>query len=97
MLAQQSEEPVLEVSHLNGNQALSHHESASLDQEAPAGELHTEVPEGENSLSHLLSTLLAFEQQLPQYQETARARLLTKALCQELEMLQRQQAKHGKA
>ena len=41
--------------------------------------------------------VLAFEQQLPQYQETARARLLTKALCQELEMLQRQQAKHGKA
>ena len=68
-----------------------------LIKKAPAGELQTEVPAEEISLPHLLSTLLAFEQQLPQCQETARARLLTKALCQELEMLQRQQAKHGKA
>jgi hypothetical protein len=56
--------------------------------------LDTEVPAAEISLSNFVSTLLAFEQQLPQRQETARARLLTKALCQELEMLQRQQAKH---
>jgi ParB/RepB/Spo0J family partition protein len=97
MLAQHCEEPKQEAPHLNGNQALSQHESVSADQEGPAGKLHTDVTAGEISLSHLLSMLLTFERQLPQRQETARARLLTKALCQELEMLQRQQAKHGKA
>lgn len=87
----------MEIVHSNGNQAMSLHESASADQGAPGWELHTEVPAEEFSLSYLLSALLAFEQQLPQHQETARARLLTKALCQELEIVQRQQAKHTTA
>jgi ParB/RepB/Spo0J family partition protein len=97
MLAQHSEEPAMEIVHSNGNQAMSPHESASADQGASGWELHTEVPAEECSLSHLLSALLAFEQQLPQHQETARARLLTKALCQELEIVQRQPAKHTTA
>jgi ParB-like chromosome segregation protein Spo0J len=97
MLAQESEEMVSQASHLNGNQALSQHEAASADQVAPGRELQAEIPAEEISFPHMLSTLLAFEQQLPQRQETARARLLTKALCQELEMLQRQQAKLDKA
>ncbi len=97
MLTQHCAEEKPEALHHNGNQAVSQHETASADQEAPAGELQAEIPASEISLQHMLSTLLAFEQQLPQRQETARARLLIKALCQELEMLQRQQAKHGKA
>jgi ParB-like chromosome segregation protein Spo0J len=55
------------------------------------------APEVEISFTHLLSTLNVFEKKLPQCQETARARLLTKALCQELQLLQRQQAKNGQA
>jgi ParB-like chromosome segregation protein Spo0J len=55
------------------------------------------APEVEISFSHLLSTLSVFEKKLPHCQETARARLLTKALCQELELLQRQQTKNCKA
>jgi ParB-like chromosome segregation protein Spo0J len=94
MLAQSWEEPVPESAQTNSNQAMSLHESASADHGAPARELHTEVPAVEISVSNLLLTLFAFEKQLPQRQENARARLLTKALCQELEMLQRQQAKH---
>jgi len=97
MLAQHWEEPTMEIAHANGNQAMSPHESASADQGAPGWELHTEVPAEECSLSHLLSALLAFERQLPQHQEMARARLLTKALCQELEIVQRQQTKHTTA
>jgi ParB/RepB/Spo0J family partition protein len=54
------------------------------------------TPEVETSFTHLLSTLSVFEKKLPQCQETARARLLTKALCQELELLQRQQTKNNK-
>jgi ParB/RepB/Spo0J family partition protein len=94
MLTQQWAEPVPESAQTNSNQAMSLHESASADHGAPARELHTEVPAVEISVSNLLFTLLAFEKQLPHRQETARVRLLTKALCQELEMLQRQQAKH---
>jgi ParB-like chromosome segregation protein Spo0J len=96
MLAQQWEEPVTEFAHTNGNQAMSLREAACSNQAIQEREQVQDgtSPEVEISLSHLLSTLLAFEQQLPQSQETARARLLTKALCQELEMLQRQQAKN---
>jgi len=97
MLTQHWEEPTMEIVHANGNQAMSLRESASADQGAPGWELNTEVPAVEISLSNLLPTLLAFEQQLPQSQEMARARLLTKALCQELEILQRQRAKNVKA
>ena len=98
MLAQQWVESVPEIAHTNGNgnQALSMSESACIDQATLEREqvLDTTITAVEISLSHLVSTLLAFEQQLPQRQETARARLLIKALCQEVEMLQRQQAKH---
>ena len=87
----------MEIVRANGNQAMSPRESASADQGAPGWELNTEVPAVEISLSNLLPTLLAFEKQLPQRQEMARARLLIKALCQELEMLQRQQAKNSTA
>ena len=99
MLAQQWQEGVPEAAHTNGNgnHVLSMCESARTDQGTQERTLHTENLEVEISLSHLLSTLYAFEEQLPQCQETARARLLTKALCQELEMLQRQQAKKSKA
>ena len=99
MLAQQWQEGVPEAAHTNGNgnHVLSMCESARTDQGTQERTLHTENLEVEISLSHLLSTLYAFEEQLPQYQETARARLLTRALCQELEMLQRQQAKKSKA
>ncbi len=99
MLAQQWQEGVPEAAHINGNgnHVLSMCESARTDQGAQDSKLHTENFEVEISLSHLLSTLYAFEEQLPQYQETARAHLLTRALCQELEMLQRYQAKKSKA
>ncbi len=97
MLTHHGEERTMEVEHANGNQAMSLRESASADQGATGWELNTEVPAVEISLSNLLPTLLAFEQQLPQSQEVARARLLIKALCQELEMLQRQQAKNSTA
>ncbi len=99
MLAQQWQEVVPEAAHTNGNgnHVLSMCESARTDQGTQERTLHTENLEVEISLSHLLSTLYAFEKQLPQHQETARARLLTRALCQELEMLQRQQAKKNKA
>src|SRR6266566_1729436 len=97
MLAQQWQEGVSDAAHTNGNHALSVCESAQTDQGPQERTLHTENLEVEISLSHLLSTLYTFEEQLPQYQESARARLLTKALCQELEMVQRQQAKHSKA
>jgi ParB/RepB/Spo0J family partition protein len=96
MLAQQWQEGVTEAAHTNGNgnHVLSMCESARTDQGTQESKLQKENLEVEISLSHLLSTLIAFEKQLPQCQETARARLLTKALCQELEMLQRQHAKH---
>src|SRR6266849_646834 len=99
MLAQQWQEGVPEAAHTNGNgnHVLSMCESARTDQGTQGRTLQTENLEAEISLSHLLSTLYAFEEQLPQYQETARAHLLTRALCQELEMLQRQQAKKSKA
>ena len=99
MLAQQWQEGVPEAAHTNGNgnHMLSMCESARTDQGTQERTLQTENLEVEISLSHLLSTLHAFEEQLPQCQETARARLLTKALCQELEMLQRQQAKKSTA
>ena len=97
MLAQQWQEGAPEAAHTNGNHVLSMCELARTDQGTQERTLHTENHEVEISLSHLLSTLYAFEEQLPQYQETARTHLLTRALCQELEMLQRQQAKNGKA
>jgi ParB/RepB/Spo0J family partition protein len=99
MLAQQWQEGVPEAAHTNGNgnQVLSTCEPARTDQGTQERTLHKENREVEISLSHLLSTLYAFEQQLPQHQEMTRARLLTRALCQELEMLQRQQAKKSKA
>jgi ParB/RepB/Spo0J family partition protein len=97
MLAQHWEEPVSESAHANGNQAMSLRESACPDQDAPGRELDTEVPAVEISLSNLVSTLRTFEQQLPHSQETARARLLTKALYQEVQILQRQQAKNTNA
>jgi len=97
MLVQHWQESVPEIAHSNGNQALSLREAARTGQGAQESELDTEVPALEILLSHLLSTLLAFEQQLPQSQEMARARLLMKALCQEVEMLQRQQTKNTKA
>jgi ParB-like chromosome segregation protein Spo0J len=55
------------------------------------------APEAEMSFTQLLFTLSIFEKKLPHCQEMARARLLAKALCQELELLQRQQTKNGKA
>ncbi len=96
MLAQQLEEPMPEIAHTNGNQAMSLRDSACSNQANQKCEQVQDgtSPEVEISLSHLLSTLLAFEHQLPQGQETARTRLLTKALCQELEMLQRKQVKN---
>src|SRR5260370_3266448 len=99
MLAQHWVEPVPEAVQANGNQFLNLRELAGSGQavQEPGQVLDTTMPEVEILLPHLLSTLLAFEQQLPQSQETARARLLTKALCQDLEMLQRQQAKHTNA
>src|SRR6266487_3430806 len=99
MLAQQWEEPMTEIVHANGNQAMSLREAACSHQAIQECEQVQDgnSPEVEISLSHLLSTLHAFEEQLPQRQETARVRLLTKALYQELEMLQRQQAKKSKA
>ena len=99
VLAQQWQEGVPEVAHTNGNgnHVLSLCEPAPTDQGTQESKLRTENLEAEISLSHLLSTLNAFEEQLPQCQETARSRLLTKALCQELELLQRQQTKNCKA
>src|SRR6266566_3892249 len=61
MLAQQLEEPMPEIAHTNGNQAMSLRDSASADQGATGWELNTEVPAVEISLSNLLPTLLAFE------------------------------------
>jgi ParB/RepB/Spo0J family partition protein len=99
MLAQQWQEGLPDAAHTNGNgnHVLRMCESARTDQGTQERTLQTENREVEISLSHLLSTLSAFEEQLPQHQETARAHLLTKALCQELEMLQRQHAKKSKA
>jgi len=99
MLAQQWQEGVPEATHTNGNgnHVLSMCESAQTDHGTQKRTLQTENLEVEILLSHLLSTLHAFEEQLPQYQETARTRLLTRALYQELEMLQRQQAKKSTA
>lgn len=99
MLAQQWQEGVPEATHTNGNDnhVLSMRETARTGQGTQERTLQTDNLEVEISLSHLLSTLYAFEHQLPQRQETARAHLLTKALCQELEMLQRQQAKKSNA
>lgn len=99
MLAHQWEEPMPKIAHTNSNQALSLHEATCSNQDFQESEqLHDgSSPEVEISLTHLLSTLIAFEYQLPQRQETARARLLTKALCQELQILQRQQAKQTNA
>jgi ParB/RepB/Spo0J family partition protein len=99
MLAQQWQEGVPAAAHTNGNgnHVLSMCESARTDQGTQERTPQTENLEVEISLSHLLSTLYAFEEQLPQHQQTARARLLTKALYQELEMLQRQQTKNATA
>src|SRR6266702_2896447 len=99
MLAQQWEEPMTEIVHANGNQAMSLREAACSHQAIQECEQVQDgnSPEVEISLSHLLSTLSAFEEQLPQHQQTARARLLTKALYQELEMLQQQQTKNATA
>lgn len=99
MLAQHWQESVPEIAHANGNQVLSVSESVCSSQavRAQVQVLGTTMPKVEISLSSLLSTLLAFEQQLPQNQETARARLLVKALCQEVQMLQRLQAKNTNA
>ena len=93
MLAQHWQEPTMEIAHANGNQALDVRETVCSGLATPARVMDTEVPAMDISLSQLVSMLRSFEQQLPQSQETARARLLTKALCQEVEMLERQQAK----
>ena len=63
MLVQHWQESVPEIVHSNGNQALSLREAARTGQCAQESELDTEVPAVEILLSHLLSTLLAFEQQ----------------------------------
>ncbi len=99
VLAQQWQEPVQENADSNSTNMTTLHESACPGQVAQErGQvLDTAIPAVENPLSHILSMLLAFEQQLPQSQETTRARLLTRALCQELEMLQRQRAKNSSA
>ncbi len=93
MLAQHWQEPTMEIAHANGNQALDVRETVCSGLATPARVMDTEVPAMDISLSQLVSMLRSFEQQLPQSQETARARLLTKALCQEVEMLERQHAK----
>src|SRR5205823_2183726 len=88
-LTQQWEDTPPEVAHPTGTQALSLPDTSRSGQGAPTSELDTAAPAADSSLSQLISSLQAFEQQLPQCQEMARARLLTKALCQELELLQR--------
>ena len=93
MLAQHRQEPTMEIAHAHSNQALDVGESVCSGLATPARVLDTEGPAMDISLSQLVSLLSSFEQQLPHSQETARARLLTKALCQEVEMLERQHAK----
>ncbi len=101
MLAQQSEEVGPEAAQTNGNgkHFLNMPETMSSQQaiQERGQEQHGNAPEVEISFTHLLSTLSVFEKKLPQCQEMARARLLTRALCQELELLQRQQTKNDKA
>jgi ParB-like chromosome segregation protein Spo0J len=101
MLAQHIEEVRPEAAQANGNgKHLLNMPEPVCSQQANwerVQEQDGNAPEAEISFSHLLSTLNVFEKKLPHCQETARARLLTKALCQELELLQRQQAKNGKA
>lgn len=101
MLAQQWEEVRPEAAQTNGNgkHLLNMPEPICAHQAIQEGvqEQGGNTPEVEISFSHLLSTLSVFEKKLPHCQETARARLLTKALCQELELLQRQQTKNSKA
>jgi ParB-like chromosome segregation protein Spo0J len=101
MLAQQWEEERLEAAHGSGNgKHLLNMPEPVCSQQAiheRVQEQDGNAPEVEISFSHLLSTLSVFEKKLPQCQETARARLLTKALCQELELVQRQQVKNGQA
>jgi ParB/RepB/Spo0J family partition protein len=101
MLAQQIEEVRPEAAQTNGfgKHLLNMPEPVCSQQaiQERVPEQDGNAPEVEISFTHLLSTLDVFEKKLPQCQETARARLLTKALCQELELLQRQQAKNGQA
>jgi ParB/RepB/Spo0J family partition protein len=96
MLTSQAERRVPSVAHANGSQAMSQCEAdcASPDNQVQESMLDTPVPSMGASVSHLLSTLHDFEQQLPQSQETARVRLLVKALGQELEVLQRHHSKY---
>ena len=99
MLTQQHQQGVTEATHANGNNIQSLQESDcshQINQERVRVQ-DGNAPDVEISFSHLLSTLHTFEEQLTQCLETARARLLTRALCQELEMLQRQQAKKSTA
>jgi ParB-like chromosome segregation protein Spo0J len=101
MLAQQSEEVLPEAAQTNGfgkhmlNMPEPICSQQAIQERVP--EQDGNAPEVAISFTHLLSTLDVFEKKLPQCQETARARLLTKALCQELELLHRQQAKNGQA
>jgi ParB/RepB/Spo0J family partition protein len=101
LLAQQSEEVRPEAAQTNGygKHFLNMPETICSQQAIQEGvqEQDGNAPEVGISFTHLLSTLSLFEKKLSQCQETARARLLTKALCQELELLQRQQTKNGQA
>jgi ParB-like chromosome segregation protein Spo0J len=101
MLAQHIEEVLPEAAQDSGNgKHLLNMPEPMCSQQANwerVQEQDGNAPEVEISFTHLLSTLSVFEKKLPHCQETARARLLTKALCQELELLQRQQTKNGQA